>query len=203
MDEALRTAGTYEANADAYVEKYRGGSVAAVHGDSFFDALPDRGDSASPVRVLDAGCGPGSDAAVFADRGFDVVGADVTQSFLREADRAVDGAFARCDLRALPFEDGAFDGVWCCAALHHVQKSDAIAALADLCRVLTDDGAFFCSVKRGADAGFEPDDDHGGGDDRFFAYYEREEFRGLLSDAGFEPTVRVDGRWVNTVTTPR
>lgn len=202
MDEALRTAHTYEANAEAYVEKYRGGSVAARHGDEFLDAVRDAAERDRPARVLDAGCGPGSDAAVFAERGLDVVGVDVTQSFVREARRDVDGAFARGDVRALPFPDDAFDGVWCCAALHHLQRADAPAALAEFERVLRPDGALFCSVKRGAEAGFEPDDDHGSGDERFFAYYRGDEFRTLLADAGFDPVVRVDGRWVNTVTTP-
>jgi SAM-dependent methyltransferase len=195
VDEARRTARTYEANADAYTEKYRGGSVAARHGDPFLDAVGDG-------RVLDAGCGPGSDAAVFANRGLDVVGLDVTRAFLREASSDVDGAFCRGDVRALPFVADAFDGVWCCAALHHLPKADAPAALAEFERVLAPDGAFFCSVKRGSDAGFEPDDDRGGGDDRYFAYYAGDEFRDMLAAAGFEPDVRVDGRWVNTYTTP-
>ncbi|MFB6268465.1 MAG: class I SAM-dependent methyltransferase, partial [Halobacterium sp.] len=98
MDEALRTARTYEANADAYVEKYRAASAAARHGDPFVDAVEDA-TGGTGARVLDAGCGPGSDTAVFDDEGFDVVGVDVTQSFLREARRDVDGAFARGDLR--------------------------------------------------------------------------------------------------------
>lgn len=201
MDEALRTAYTYETNADAYV-KYRGGSVAARHGDEFFDVMSVALDRGGPARVLDAGCGPGSDAAVFADSGPDVVGVEVTLSFLRQARRDVDGAFARSDVRALPFSDDAFDGVWCCAALHHLPKADAPAALAEFERVLHPDGALFCSVKHGADAGFEPDDDHGSGDERFFAYYRGDEFRAMLANAGFDPAVRVDGRWVNTVTTP-
>jgi SAM-dependent methyltransferase len=194
-DEALRTAATYEANADAYAEKYRAGSVAADHGGPFIDALD--GD-----RVLDAGCGPGSDAAVFADRGLDVVGVDVTRSFLVAARRDVDGAFCRGDLRALPFADARFDGAWCCAALHHLPRRDARDALAELRRVLDEDGALFCSVKRGDAAGFEPDDDHGDGGDRFFAYYVRGEFEGLLADAGFTGDVDADGRWVSALVEP-
>lgn len=218
MDEALRTARTYEANADAYAAKYRAGSVAArllgdEDGDPFFEAGD--GDPFSDAldgdpffeaggggRILDAGCGPGSDAAVFAERGLDVVGVDVTRSFLRDARRGVDGAFCRSDLRALPFEDAAFDGVWCCAALHHLPRADAPAALAEFQRVLAPGGVLFCTVKRGADAGFEPDHDHGGGDPRYFAYYTGDEFRALLADAGFEPSVRVDDRWVSAFTTP-
>jgi len=194
MDESLRTAATYEDNADAYCEKYWSGSVAEIHGDPFFDALD--GD-----RVLDAGCGPGCDAAVFAERGLDVVGVDITASFVAAARERVDGAFVRGDLRSLPVPDGTFDGVWSCAVLHHVPKPDAAAALAEFERVLADDGVLFCSVKRGDDAGFEPDDDHGGGD-RFFAYYGGDEFRGVLDDAGLAGEVRVDDRWVSALAHP-
>lgn len=215
MDEARRTAATYEANADAYREKYRAGSVAARNGGPFLDALADavtdatesNSDAGEPtaggrVRVLDAGCGPGSDAAVFAERGLDVVGLDVTRSFLVDAAAAVDGAFCRGDLRALPFDDRAFDGAWCCAALHHLPKPVAADALAELERVLRDRGVLFCSVKRGDGAGFERDDDHGGGSERFFAYYRGEEFERALADAGFAADVRVDDRWVSALATP-
>ena len=195
MDEALRTASTYEANADAYTEKYRSGSVAARFGNQFLDALP--GD-----RVLDLGCGPGSDAAVFADRGLDVVGVDVTHSFLAAAREDVDGHFCRGDARRLSVADGAVDGVWACASLHHVPRADLPAALAECRRVLAPGGALFCSVKRGDGAGFEADTDHGDGDDRFFAYYEREEFERLLADAGLAGDVDADGRWVSALAHP-
>jgi SAM-dependent methyltransferase len=192
VDETRRTAETYEEHADAYRAKYRAGSVAAHHGDAFFDALA--GD-----RVLDVGCGPGSDAAVFADRGYDVFGADVTHSFLEAARRDVEGAFCRADMRSLPFASDAFDGVWSSAALHHVPKADARDALAEFERVLRADGALFCSVKRGEGAGLEPDPDHGDGDDRFFAYYTGEEFSALLDEAGFTGEVTAEGRWVSTL----
>ena len=195
MDESLRTASTYEDHADAYCEKYRSGSVAERHGAPFFDALD--GD-----RVLDAGCGPGSDAAVFAEHGLDVVGVDITASFVAAARENVDGAFVRGDLRSLPVPDGTFDGVWSCAVLHHVPKPDAADALVEFERVLADDGVLFCSVKRGESAGFEPDDDHGGGDDRFFAYYGGDEFRDVLADAGLDGEVRADGRWVSALAHP-
>lgn len=195
VDESRRTAETYEEHADAYREKYRAGSVAAHHGDRFFGALD--GD-----RVLDVGCGPGSDATVFADRGYDVVGADVTQAFLQTARDDVEGVFCRADMRSLPFAADSFDGVWSSAALHHVPKADARDALAEFERVLRADGALFCSVKRGEGARFEPDPDHGDGDDRFFAYYANEEFEAMLDDAGLVGEVQAEGRWVKTLARP-
>lgn len=195
MDEALRTAATYERNADAYREKYLGGSVAADHGAPFLDALD--GD-----RVLDVGCGPGSDAAVFAGAGLDVVGVDLTQSFLAAARESADGGFLRGDMRSLPVATDSVDGVWCCAALLHLPKADAPAAVREFERVLRDDGVCFCSLKRGGAAGFEPDDDHGDGDERFFARYARDEAAALFAAAGFDVDVRVDDRWVTVLASP-
>lgn len=195
MDETLQTARTYEANATDYCEKYRAGSVAADHGDPFFDAL------AGP-RVLDVGCGPGSDAAAFADRDLDVIGVDVTRAFVAAARDDVPGTFCRGDARSLPFADGAFDGVWSSATLHHLPRDEVTTALAECRRVLAPDGVLFCSVKRGSDAGFEPDHDHGGGGDRYFAYYGGDEFQALLADAGLAGDVRTDGRWVSALAHP-
>jgi SAM-dependent methyltransferase len=47
------------------------------------------------------------------------------------------------DLEALPFADGAFDKAYCLSAIHHVP--DIPRALAEIARVLTDDGAAFFS----------------------------------------------------------
>lgn len=195
VNETRRTAETYEQHADAYREKYRAGSVAARHGDAFFDALA--GD-----QILDVGCGPGSDAAVFADHDYDVVGVDVTRSFLEAARADVDGEFCRGDMRSLPFADGAFDGLWCSAALHHVPKADTLAVLAEFERVLRDDGTLFCSVKHGDGSGFEPDPDHGNGDERFFSYYTGDEFEALLQDACLDGEVEAEDRWVSTLARP-
>jgi SAM-dependent methyltransferase len=61
-------------------------------------------------RVLDVGCGPGRHAYALAERGLEVVGVDLSQTFI---DLASDGApagarFERADARALEF-DGEFD----------------------------------------------------------------------------------------------
>lgn len=187
MDEVARTLDAYESDADSFVEKYLTAPVAAHFGDEFYDAL-------SGNRILDVGCGPGSDAAVFADAGYDVTGLDVTPSFLRTAvDRVSDGAFARGDMRQLPFRDGAFDGIWSCASFLHVPRPDAPGTLREFRRVLADEGVAFLSVKR---IGVESHDS----DDRYFERYRPEEFRSLLADAGFDPlTVETSDRWVSVV----
>jgi SAM-dependent methyltransferase len=174
MDEVARTRSVYEAESDAFVEKYRSESIAERFGEPFFDALDGQ-------RILDVGCGPGSDAETFADRGYDVTGLDVTPSFLESARTNVpDAAFALGDMRHLPLADDSFDGVWACASLLHVPREDVPATLSEFDRVLDDGGTLYCSLKRGDESGFD-------GDGRFFERHTTDAVRELLVDAGFEP----------------
>jgi len=180
MDEVERTLATYEGDAAAYAEKYLSESGVAEYGGPFLDYL-DGG------RVLDLGCGPGIDAAGFARRGLDVVGLDITESFLRRArehfvevtaDCQARASFVRGDMRSLPFEADSFDGIWASGSFHHVPREQAPATAAELARVLREDGCAYISVKR------EPTGSEVA--DRHFEFYEPGEFRALLADAGFD-----------------
>lgn len=61
-------------------------------------------------RVLDVGCGPGRHAHALAERGFEVVGVDISQAFvdLANAGAPPGATFLRADARSLVF-DGEFD----------------------------------------------------------------------------------------------
>ena len=155
--------------------------------------------------MLDLGCGPGVDAAVFARRGFDVVGFDVTPSFLRRArehfvevaaDVAADcqarASFVRGDMRSLPFEADSFDGIWVSGSFHHVPREQAPDTAAALQRLLRDGGCAYISVKR------EPTGSEVA--DRHFEFYEPEAFRALLADAGFNvEIVEATGPWIGAI----
>ena len=63
----------------------------------------------SDARILDVPCGWGRHTALFAEQGYDVVGADLSYELLRRGDR---GAwYVAADVRALPFADASFDVV--------------------------------------------------------------------------------------------
>lgn len=187
MDELVRTLEEYASNADAYVETYRSQSVAALYGNAFFEALT--GD-----RVLDVGCGPGSDLETVAAAGYDVTGLDITPAFLRAArDHVADASLVRGDMRRLPFRTDAFDGVWSSASFLHVPRSDAIETLRAFRRVLGEAGIVFLSVKREATTPGESEDRH-------FEYYRPNELRALLHDAGLEPRrVRTVDDWISVL----
>lgn len=71
-------------------------------------ALPGLG---SGRRVLDLACGAGRHLRAMAALGARAVGADLSADLLAEARRRGSRCIVRCDIRRLPFGDGAFDAV--------------------------------------------------------------------------------------------
>lgn len=186
MDEAARTSRVYESNAEAFVEKYQSASIAERFWDEVDELFPG-------TRLLDVGCGPARDVETFADRGYDVTGFDLTLAFLREARGTVDAPFVRGDMRALPFRDAAFDGIWARASLLHVPREDVPGTLSEFHRVLDAPGALVATLKRGDESGHAEDD-------RYFERYQPPEIRTLLADAGFDVTVDPSGpNWLQAV----
>jgi len=76
-----------------------------------FDALP----VLQGQTILDLGCGIGDQSAEIADRGARVIGIDMNEDLLREAQaRSLGNAeFRRADLCTLSDLDVAADGLWC------------------------------------------------------------------------------------------
>lgn len=101
--------------------------------------LPERG------RVLEVGCGDGSNLEVLARAGLEWYGCDLSAlAVARAAARTPDGpraALAVADVELLPFADGAFDAVLAVSVVEHLPAPDRalermIAALAPSGRLL-------------------------------------------------------------------
>ncbi|MBC7206976.1 MAG: DEAD/DEAH box helicase family protein, partial [Methyloversatilis sp.] len=101
------------------------------------------------AHILDAGCGSGRDAKVFADAGFRVSAFDASAELVKLAS---DYCGFEVSLRC--FEDmdeiAQFDGIWCCASLLHVPLADIPATLERLWRALRPGGTLYASFKFGA-----------------------------------------------------
>ncbi len=100
-------------------------------------------------RLLDVGCGTGSSTAAMRERGYDVVGTDVSPRMLELAARKLgpDVPLHRHDMRRLP-RLGEFDAVWCVSDAVNFLLSDEelVAAFAGFRRNLAPGGVVVFDV---------------------------------------------------------
>ncbi|MEX2187230.1 MAG: class I SAM-dependent methyltransferase [Pirellulales bacterium] len=90
-------------------------------------------------RVLDVGCGPGTNAALFEKT--DYVGLDINESYVRTARRRHGREFITAD--ACTYEaaaDARFDFILLNSLLHHIDTANVERILRQLGGQLTDDG---------------------------------------------------------------
>lgn len=100
------------------------------------------------ARVLDAGCGSGRDAKAFAQLGFRVSAFDASPEL---AERASTHCGFTVDVRTFQDVDEvhAYDGIWCCASLLHVEPSEMPGVVSRLWTALAPGGVLYASFKRG------------------------------------------------------
>ena len=97
-------------------------------------------------RVLDAGCGVGYGTAMLARAGAaEAIGVDLSAQAIAaaEADSTTSASFLAGDVRALPFQDGAFDLVVCFEVIEHIERPHEV--IAELARVLAPGGVLAVS----------------------------------------------------------
>jgi len=98
-----------------------------------------RGEIASARRVLDVGCGPGTNARHFA--GVEYLGIDHNPGYIASARRRFGDRFAVADVRG-DFAGAAagFDFILVNSLFHHIATEDTRRILARLANLLTDRG---------------------------------------------------------------
>lgn len=146
--------------------------------DRFVELLPSQAGT-----ILDAGCAFGRDTALLANRGFDVVGVDLTAAFIERSRRLrPDLRFHVMDVCDLQFPDAVFSGIWCQATLLHLTDEHLTQALAEFARVLEPGGALYASFKKGtgAETVVEP---FSSGGARYFNYQTVERVTELITNA--------------------
>ena len=137
-------------------------------------------------NILEIGCGPGRDAAIFSSRGFQVTGIDITPNFIKMAkSRVPAGKFFVMDVLDMKFNKGSFDGVWAVASLHHLKRDDFSRAISMACSALKKGGILFLTLKAGIGEGFEHSSNYGNRP-RFFTYFSKAELKSVLQACGFE-----------------
>ena len=151
-------------------------------------------------RILDAGCGSGRDSLAFMAAGYAVDAFDASAEICLLASERL-GFPVVCKR----FEDlegkEEYDGIWCCASLLHVRKTDMADVMRRLERLLKPEGAIYVSFKKGETERVK--------DGRFFNDMTLETCGKLLRESGFEVLElyesgdvregREDEKWINAV----
>jgi SAM-dependent methyltransferase len=98
-----------------------------------------RSDIAAARRVLDVGCGPGTNARHFA--GADYMGIDLNPDYIASARRRFGRPFVAADIRTYtPSSDKGFDFILVNSLLHHIDDAGTHEILSNLAALLTQDG---------------------------------------------------------------
>lgn len=111
-----------------------------------------------PEAILDAGAGAGRNLHWFAQNGFEVYGIDrdpaAVETLRQNYPGLPDDRFRVAPVEQMPFDDGFFHHIICCAVLHFAESPDHFRQLfGELIRVLRPGGSLFIRVA--TDVGLE------------------------------------------------
>lgn len=95
-------------------------------------------DLSSIRRVLDVGCGPGTNAPLF--RGLDYLGLDINRDYVERARERYGMRFEVADVTRYEVRDGGFDFILVNSFFHHIDDDDSRRILEHLASLLTPDG---------------------------------------------------------------
>ena len=139
----------YDEHASQYFERTSQVDLAALYKE-FLKYIPAGG------RIVDLGCGSGRDVKWFREHGYDAYGLDASEELVKIARNQFDIP-VEVGLIEEWIADEAFDGIWCCASLMHLDDMSFDRFLSNLRYNLRPGGALFFSVKVGIDSGVSKD----------------------------------------------
>ena len=160
----------YNQNADSFYES----SVEADMSEwqnRFLQHIPSGG------RILDAGCGSGRDSKAFIKQGYSVVAFDASREMCKRASEFIGQEVWQMKFEEMSFDD-EFDGVWACASLLHVSKSDLRRIFEKIHKALKKQGILYASFKYG-------EGERGRGE-RLFTDFTEESIKPILIMSGFK-----------------
>lgn len=131
-------------------------------------------------KIMDLGSGPGRDALLLKENGLNPICVDISASMIKLcSERGLEAV--QMDIEDLDFENSSFDGVWAYASLIHIPKKRIYNTLARIREILKPSGLFFVGMIGGDSETLYQSKDKPD-KKRFFALYQDDEFRKVLSD---------------------
>lgn len=123
-------------------------------------------------KILDLGCGSGRDTKYFLEKGYDVVAIDGSIEMVKLSSEYTGKKTLHMTFKEINFTE-EFDGIWACASLLHVARTEIDEVLCKIHKALKTGGILYASFKYGNKESTSEDG-------RFFNYYDNNSFAELI-----------------------
>ena len=167
----------YNENAKSFIEGTANVNFVSVQ-DIFLQLLPSYG------TILDFGCGSGRDTKYFLEHGYKVDAIDGSIELCKFAS-VYTGINVKHKLFHELTDAEKYDGIWACASILHVKKTELSEILQKMCNATKNNGIIYVSFKYG---NFE-----GERNGRYFTDMTEESMSELLA---YIPELKVEKQWI-------
>jgi SAM-dependent methyltransferase len=176
---------SYDRVAEQYAEQFRDELDKKPFDRKMLDWLAEKVDDLGVI--CDMGCGPGQIARYLYDQGVQVCGIDLSPAMVERAQSLHPNiAFQQGDMLSLTkVADNFYGGVAAFYSIIHVPRPAVLAALQELKRVLVPQGRLLLTFHIGQET-MHRDEWWGQEVAIDFYFFEREEMKSYLGEAGFE-----------------
>jgi SAM-dependent methyltransferase len=173
-----KTIDFYNNNAADFVSGTINADVTYIQ-DRFLALLP------KGAKILDFGCGSGRDTKYFIEKGFRAEGVDGSEELCKIASDNTGTTVRHMMFNELD-EFDTYDGIWACASILHLPKSELRDVLMKMIRATKYGGYIYASFRYGDFEGYI--------DERYFTYFTEESFEEFISDIG---EIKIVDKWVS------
>ena len=124
------------------------------------------------TTILDAGCGSGRDSLYFLDEGYEVTAIDASEKLVELSSNLIGQQVLHMRFEDINFKE-EFAGIWACASLLHISRTEIESVLNKFIKALVRDGVIYLSFKYGDQEIYR--------NGRLFNYYDYNSFMKLKS----------------------
>ena len=101
-------------------------------------------------KILDVGCGTGRDCKYIEQKGYDVIGIDISKEMLKIAkEKYPKGKFEIMDMTNIDYPDNTFDGIMSNCSVFHIPEELLSQTMESFKRVLKNNGKLFLILQEG------------------------------------------------------
>jgi len=139
-------------------------------------------------KILEIGCGPGTDSKFFHDQGFEVTATDFCEEFIDIVKKRYPQINALVmDMTNITLPDNSFNGIYGFATFIHLPRTKALAVLKKFRSLLESKGILYLTLIKSEIHDEYYIDNWGGkeGNKVLFTCYSEDEFKNLLNQADF------------------